>query len=298
MNAAIRKFYRDNRVDVTHIQHLRMSQYHHEVQGPSLLDLPDAYSLYWQRRISITRKWYNQIFDKIESKRVIREEEVIKNFRLSLVCSPEDRDFLISRHGVNQIKLLPNGVDLDQFVFDGHDYHQKSLLFTGNMDYAPNVDAVVYFVNHQWKILKREFPDIKLVIAGQRPVREVLMLETKDIQVTGFVPDISKMYAQSGIVIAPLRFGAGTQNKVLEAMAMGVPVVCTNIGFAGLGIESGEGCLLSLDDHEFVEHLRKLLLSKELRESVGQKGLHVVRSRFSWDIITVQLENYFQEIQS
>jgi glycosyltransferase involved in cell wall biosynthesis len=96
--------------------------------------------------------------------------------------------------------------------------------------------------------------------------------------------------------VAPLRFGAGTQNKVLEALAMGIPVVCSNIGFKGLGIESGEGAIMQTDKHAFAGSVCELLASAELREAIGLKGMQVVTSRFSWDVIAKQLEGYFQEI--
>ncbi len=107
---------------------------------------------------------------------------------------------------------------------------------------------------------------------------------------------MSDMYEKASVVIAPLRFGAGTQNKVLEAMAMGVPVVCTSIGFAGLEINSGDGCLLSLNDDEFIENVSTLLNDAALRESVGRKGLEIAQHKFSWDGISKQLEGYLEEV--
>ena len=151
------------------------------------------------------------------------------------------------------------------------------------MDYAPNVDAVVYFVENMWPELTTKYPTLRLVIAGQRPIKQVLDLATDNIEVTGFVEDISEMYTQADIVIAPLRFGAGTQNKVLEALAMGVPVVCTNIGFKGLEIKSGEGVFHAKNDNQFVAHVSALLDSESLRRETGQKGLELARTKFSWD---------------
>ncbi len=297
MHALLNVLFSIHQFDVCHVQHLRMSQYAENIKCPKILDLPDAYSLYWERRKMVKRKWYNRFFDSLESKRVIKAENVLHQFDLNLVCSVEDRDFLIKKHNTDKIKLLRNGVDLGLFVFRNHNYKKSNtLVFTGNMDYAPNIDAVVSFVANMWPKLKKGFPNLKLIIAGQRPVNAVLQLENESIEITGFVSDMSDMYEKASVVIAPLRFGAGTQNKVLEAMAMGVPVVCTSIGFAGLEINSGDGCLLSLNDDEFIENVSTLLNDAALRESVGRKGLEIAQHKFSWDGISKQLEGYLEEV--
>jgi sugar transferase (PEP-CTERM/EpsH1 system associated) len=298
MSKAIRKFFKEFSPEVAHIQHLRMSQYAPLIPCPKILDLPDAYSLYWQRRKQVHRKWYNQLFDAIESARVIRAEKVLLKFDLNLVCSVEDRDFLIKRHKTDKVKLLRNGVDLDLFFYRGHDYEKNStMLFTGNMDYAPNIDAVRYFVVNLFPSILSLMPEVKLYIVGQRPVKEVLELQSSNVIVTGFVEDIAYEYEKAAVVIAPLRFGAGTQNKVLEAMAMGVPVVCTEVGFKGLEIESGMGCVLSKDDNQFIANTLSLLKNANLRQDIGQLGLSVARSKFSWDGIALQLMDYFEEMK-
>lgn len=285
------------RIDIVHTQHLRMSQYTKDLTIPKILDLPDAFSLYFKRRNKTSRPLINRLIDAIEIKRLAKAEHVTKQYNLALVCSVEDRNYLKKLHQINNIDILLNGVDLDTFdVGDGHDYsHSKTLLFTGNMDYAPNVDAVVYFTKEIWPSIKAKHPALTFIIAGQRPVDEVLKLQAKDVMVTGFVKDIADVYKKASVVVAPLRFGAGTQNKVIEAMAMGVPVVCTHIGFAGLQIKSGEGVILAQKTTEFIDQVNTLLSDTNLRENVGQKGLTIARQRFSWDSIAAKLESYLIE---
>ncbi|MCB9246107.1 MAG: glycosyltransferase [Flavobacteriales bacterium] len=297
MHRAVRSFVNGQHVDVAHVQHMRMAQYFRNVRSvPRILDLPDAFSLYWERRNQVPRAWYNRVFDALEAKRVRSYERITSVFELNLACSIEDLEHLKAAHPNAAFALLRNGVDLEVFKFKGHDYSRNStLLFTGNMDYAPNVDAVTYFVSELFGKLRAEFPGLRLVIAGQRPVKRVLELAGESIDVTGFVPDISELYATADIVIAPLRFGAGTQNKVLEAMAMGVPVVCTHIGFAGLEINSGEGVFMAENSAEFIGHIRNLLQSESLRMQTGNIGLKLAEERFSWDIVSRQLEAYLRE---
>lgn len=286
--------------DAIHVQHIRMAPYlAKQKQLPRILDLPDAYSLYWERRKQIKRGWLKAVFENIEQRRVLKYEAVLKDYQLSLVCSQEDLDYLKATHHIENIALLPNGVDLTTFYANQHDYsHNNILLFTGNMDYAPNVDAVVYFAEEIFPIIQNKFPEVQFIIAGQRPIEKVLALaNTNDnIIVTGFVKDIASVYDRASVVVAPLRFGAGTQNKVLEAMAMGIPVVCSHIGFKGLGIASGEGAIMQTDKEAFAASVCELLSSASLRKSIGEKGMKLTKEKFDWDAVALQLENYLMEV--
>jgi len=297
MKTKVKNYIEKRDLDVVHVQHMRMAQYLSEDESvPRILDLPDAYSLYWERRKTVDRPIYNRLFDAIESKRVIRYESVTTQFDLNLACSVEDKGHLEKIHPKAKFGLLRNGVNLEMFKYQGHDYSRaRTLLFTGNMDYAPNVDAVTHFVQNIFPKILESFPSTRLVIAGQRPVKVVRELAAENIEITGFVPDLSEMYSAADILIAPLRFGAGTQNKVLEALAMGLPCICTHIGFEGLEIESGHGAFLAKDDEDFAEITKKLLDSAEMRESCGQKGLEIARKRFSWDIVAQDLQKYLRE---
>lgn len=299
MKQQVDKLIQNENYDCIHVQHLRMAQYAEKhISNYRILDLPDAFSLYWQRRKKIKRNIFSKLLDSIESKRVYKYEKYILNqFNLNLVCSLEDQKHLIIEHQNNQVKLLPNGVDTSQFKPLNHDYnHNHTLLFTGNMDYDPNVDGVIYFSEEILPVIKTKYPNIKFIIAGQRPIQKVLDLKIKypeTIEVTGFVKDLSSMYNSASIVVAPLRFGAGTQNKVLEALAMGIPVVCSHIGFEGLGIKSGEGAFMKINPREFAEQVIELLDNEQLRRETGEKGAQLIQSKFSWEHIAKILESYF-----
>ncbi|MEZ5016664.1 MAG: glycosyltransferase [Flavipsychrobacter sp.] len=300
MEQKLSEVLQQHQFDAIHVQHLRMSPYLAANKDiPRILDLPDAFSLYWKRRVEAQTNPLLKIFERIEHKRVLAYEPIIDEYNLSLVCSQEDQGYLKDTHSTDNVAVLPNGVDLDTFSFRDHDYsHNYTLLFTGNMDYAPNVDAVLYFVNEILPEVSKLFPKVRFVIAGQRPVAKVLDLAADNVEVTGFVEDIAQMYDKASVVVAPLRFGAGTQNKVLEAMAMGVPVVCSNIGFNGLGIESGEGAFMHVDKGDFIKQVVDLLSSEELRRKTGTIGKDVMKERFGWDAIARKLEGYFEQIIS
>lgn len=288
----------EHKYDAVHVQHLRMSPYlANRKDIPRILDLPDAFSLYWERRKNVKRSLAVTLFENMEQKRVLKYEKVLKDYDMSLVCSAEDLEYLEQHHHAGNLRLLPNGVDLTTFAPRQHDYAQsKTLLFTGNMDYEPNVDAVIYFTHSILPLVRQKCPDVKLIIAGQRPVPKVQELANDHVEVTGFVKNLADTYNAASVVVAPLRFGAGTQNKVLEAMAMGIPVVCSNIGFAGLGIKSGEGAIMQTDTHAFADTVIQLLSSEEMRRKTGLAGSEIIKSRFDWDIIASTLERYLQEV--
>lgn len=297
MHQKITELKAKHQYDAVHVQHLRMAQYwYNDTSIPRILDLPDAFSLYWQRRMATTSGWRNW-FNTMEQRRVFKYEDVLNRFDMSLVCSKEDKHYLTEMKGISNLQLLPNGVDMNTFSGKEHNYKlSQDILFTGNMDYAPNVDAVVYFAKEIFPLIKQAVPGTRFIIAGQRPISKVQELVAEDVVVTGFVPDLASLYASAAIVVAPLRFGAGTQNKVLEAMAMGVPVVSKNIGFNGLNIESGEGVILSLETIDFAEQCIKLLQSEVLRSKVGTAGKRVVQQQFDWEVIAAQLLSYISTV--
>lgn len=289
------------RYDAIHIQHLRMAPYlEHRSDLPRILDLPDAFSLYWQRRKAIKKNPLKKGAESWEAGRVFRyEQTVLQRFDRTLCCSAEDLKYLQEKHGADNLSLLPNGVDLSTFYPKDHDYgHNQTLLFTGNMDYAPNVDAVVYFSNDILPLIRERHPEVKFIIAGQRPVAAVKVLAENlaDVTVTGFVEDLTVLYNAASVVVAPLRFGAGTQNKVLEAMAMGIPVVCSHIGFGGLGIENGDGAIMRPDAQGFATAVSELLDSEAARRALGRKAAQVIEARFGWDAIADMLEQYLTEV--
>lgn len=284
--------------DGVHVQHLRMAPYMAHIKSlPRILDLPDAFSLYWKRRKESNKRFFQRQFEKLEEKRLLNYELVMNEYDLALACSEEDVRYLQTTHGADNLRLLPNGVDLDTFYPRKHNYsHSQTLLFTGNMDYAPNVDAVLYFNSEILPLIRTAYPDVQFIIAGQKPVESVRALAGENVVVTGFVKDLAAKYNDASVVVAPLRFGAGTQNKVLEAMAMGIPVVCSNIGFAGLGITQGQGAFMQTDAQSFAHSVIELMNSETLRRETGRQGIEVIQQRFGWDAITAELEAYFEEI--
>jgi sugar transferase (PEP-CTERM/EpsH1 system associated) len=288
--------------DAIHVQHLRMGQYlDKRVPKNAILDLPDAFSLYWKRRMENAKNPVLRLFNRLEYKRMHKwEQRLLPQFPLSLVCSVEDRNHLLQTCQLpeSRLGLLPNGVDDQSFSPKENHSQRPTVLFTGNMDYAPNIDAVQWFAAEIWPQITAKLPRAEFVIAGQRPVSAVRALASDSIRVLGFVEDLSEAYAQAHVLVSPLRLGAGTQNKVLEAMSMGVPVVCTSVGFYGLGIASGDGVVLAGDSSEFAQSVLDLLEEPSKAKEIGAKGYGLVQTRFAWRVVAKQLEAFFTGVST
>lgn len=287
-----------NSYDAIHVQHLRMSQFiPEEYKHKAILDLPDAFSLYWKRRYLSSSNSLIKLFNKTEYHRLDRfEKSVIPTFKMSLVCSKEDQRYLknIPNTFVN---LLQNGVDTLTFKPLEIKFEPLRILFTGNMDYAPNIDAVNYFASEIFPLILRKVPKAQFIIAGQRPVSKVQQLASENIKVTGFIENLANEYARAHVVVSPLRIGAGTQNKVLEALSMNIPVVTTYVGYEGLELPPNVGALPSNDASEFADNVIKMLNDINFRNKMGELGGELIRSRFSWASIALKLESYLLEVQ-
>lgn len=295
-NEKLKETLEQGQFDAIHVQHIRMGAHFENLpKSLAVLDLPDAFSLYWKRRMAQEKRFLHKWWNKLEYKRLLKyEKSMLPLFHLNLVCSEEDQKYLIENTGAN-IQILPNGVDTKTFgKKENVEMVNNRILFTGNMDYEPNIDAVNYFVKDIFPEILAVVPQAEFVIAGQRPDARVLSLASEKVKITGFVEDISVEYAKAHIVVAPLRFGAGTQNKVLEALSVGVPVVCTQVGFKGLDIENGEGALLCNDATEFAQQCIQLLTSQNYHQSIASKGSEKIRTKFSWEAIAVRLEQYLE----
>lgn len=283
----------NGKYDGIHVQHIRMAQFiPYELKHKVILDLPDAFSMYWKRRYHSAKNPFIKGFNFLEYKRLNHFEiQTIPTFPQTLVCSKEDQRYLSEIDGA-KVDVLPNGVDTKTFASSKGVFIKNRILFTGNMDYAPNVDAVQYFIHQIFPIIQNEIPKVEFIIAGQRPVPKVRELASEHVKVTGFIENLSEEYAKAHVVVSPLRIGAGTQNKVLEALSMDIPVVTTYVGYEGLGLPEGIGALPSNDAEEFAHNVIRILRDDEFRYKMASEGGKVIRDRFSWPSIAKQLEKF------
>ncbi len=297
MRARLRTLLMEKEYDVVHVHLIRMAQYCRSDRSRArVLDLTDAGSLYLERFHRTTRNPVKKFLLGIELKRLRLYEAVIGEFSASLVCSSVDLDVLAARAKDANLSVLLNGIDLEYFTPGvGRISDPLRIIYTGNLSYFPNSDGVLFFVRDVFPLIKKENPGVTLYIVGKDPPRKVKKLASSNIVVTGFVEDIRTEYLRSSVAIAPVRFGAGTLNKVLEPMALGIPVVATSVGAEGLLLESGRHLLVADTAAEFASCVNRLLASERLRSELGENAMRIVRARHDWDVVTDSLEKIYRQ---
>ena len=169
------------------------------------------------------------------------------------------------------------------------------VVFTGSMDWGPNIDAVEYFCSQIWPRIRAEFPDAIFQIVGRTPVAKVRRLASESIEVTGTVPSVAEYLEKASVVVVPLRIGGGTRLKIFEAMAMGKALVSTSIGAEGLEVESGRDLLLADDASSFSDAVIMLLHNAETRRKFEQAARQLA-AQFDWSRIVPQFAAVLRKV--
>jgi polysaccharide biosynthesis protein PslH len=274
----------NNGFQAAYIHLFRMAPYltdHRELYR--IVDLTDVISQEVARSLPYRSRPWRLIYT-LERPRIERYEKVVANtFEETWLISEQDRQVLSASCPEANIQVVPNGVDLEQLFPLGEPAVPHSLIFVGHMRVPHNVDAAVYLVSELLPLVQRQFPDCRLTLVGANPGPEVLGLaENPAVTVTGYVADLNRYLNRAAIFVAPLRFAAGVQNKVLEAMAAGRPVVTTSLVNQGLGAQPERDLLIADTAAEQANQIGRLLVDPKLASHVGLAGRSFVARRFSW----------------
>ncbi len=212
------------------------------------------------------------------------------------VVSEREKAKLLERNSEANVTVIPNGVDTSAFAYSEATHPGTTLLFVGSMDYHANIDAVTWFAKKVWPAVARRFPTLEFAIVGRSPGREIRLLACDKIQVTGTVPDVRPFYAKALAVVVPLRVGGGTRLKILEAMAMGVPVISTTLGAEGIAVEDGKNILLADSEEQMLNALERIVTDCVFRRSLTAAARELVVKRYDWTSIGNQLYETHSEI--
>jgi polysaccharide biosynthesis protein PslH len=293
----LEKLLSQNDYDLLHTHLIRMIPYTEKLKIPRILDLTDAISKYLETRYSKTKNPFVKLGIFLEWKRMLKYESKISSYQAISVCSETDRDKLLAIAPSANIQIFRNGLDLDYFKpFPNRCSEPNGIIFTGSMHFAPNQDGVLYFCQQILPLIRQQIPDVKLYIVGKSPSPSIQKLASDSIVVTGTVPDMRDYYAKAKVAICPVRFGAGTLNKVIEAMAMNIPVVSTSVACAGMNVTNGKNILFGDTPNDFVCAVVKLLQSPELRNCIVAGARTLVEAEHDWEEIVSDLEELYKNI--
>jgi len=212
--------------------------------------------------------------------------------RVVLATEPE-ADLYRGIAGSAKISAVPNGVDFDYFERTSAAPQQDSCAFIGAMDYRPNAESATWFADAVWPDVRRRNPHAVFRIVGRNPTRTVQALANRPgVEVTGEVPDVRPHLAKSMTVVAPLRIARGVQNKVLEAMAAGRPVLASSQAAVGLKVNHDYELLLADKPAEWVDRLVGLFNSESLRTRIADAARYYVETSHSWDACLAPWEQW------
>ena len=219
------------------------------------------------------------------------EHKVWPSFDRCIVVSESDRAEMHSRIKNLDIEVVANGVDTEYFSPRNAKEKPLSLVYMGQMDWHPNVDAMIYFLTEIYPIVKKRLPDASLSIIGSNPPEKIKELAKSEpsVKLTGLVDDTRPHIAQGEIFIVPLRIGGGTRLKILEAMAMGRPIVSTAIGCEGLDAINRRHIMIADSPNDFAEKVTELANNPALRLELGKNGRKLVEDRYSWNKVVERL---------
>jgi polysaccharide biosynthesis protein PslH len=251
---------------------------------PKALDFVDLVSGLWEQTAAY-RSFPASWLHRLECRRLARYElEVARAFDCSIFASEAEAQAFRRRGGEAPVEVVGNGVDLEYFAPPGAGPSSPAVVFTGTMDYFPNVDAVLYFSRAVLPRIQAVVPDTHFWVVGRDPTGPVQALaRLGQVTVTGPVPDVRGHLGCAAVAVAPFRVARGVQNKILEAMAMGIPVVATSVALEGLGVTDGDGARRADDPETFAREVLALLRDPAWRQRCSLNARRYVERDHRWE---------------
>lgn len=298
MRRAIGGILAARRHDVVHVQLARMARHCEGSTAPVVVDLIDALSLNMERRAS-RDPGPARFAAALEAKRLRRYEQwLCRTFAHATVVSAVDRAAI---GDFTNLTINPNGVASEgelPATAARVAREPECIVFTGNLGYFPNVDAVEWFAREVLPRLRRKRPTARFVVAGTRPHRRVRALASADgaIVVESDPADLRAVLRSATVAVAPMHAGSGQPLKVLEAMECGTPVVATPIAASGLEVEAERDLLIGGDAEAFAAQVERILASPPLAETIAGNARRLVATRYSWERSVAGLESIYQSV--
>jgi glycosyltransferase involved in cell wall biosynthesis len=250
----------------------------------------------WRRLRDHERRLWRRALLEIEWRKMRRAEaEACRRARLTLAVSPQDQALLQALAPRAAIRAIPTGVDVDYFAPRAASEREDELVYVGSMDWQPNEDGVLHFIDAILPLIRRARPNAALTVVGRNPSERLRRAaEAAGVRVTGTVDDVRPHLAAAAVMVVPLRVGGGTRLKIFEGLAMGKAVVSTAIGAEGLPLEDGVHFLRADVPEPFAAAVLRLLDDPELRRRLGEVGRRLVEERYAWPRVALEFEDLLE----
>jgi glycosyltransferase involved in cell wall biosynthesis len=283
--------------DVVHFDTLGLAQYISLANKcGTVLNHHDVQSALMRRRMENERNPLFRQYWKMETRKLRRAEvQWGEAVGVNLVCSSDEAKLLLGDDSHMRTAVVANGVDTEYFL-PRRDPGGQTLLFCGSLDMYPNQEAMKYFFDAIWPGLRSRHKAIEMYVVGRQPPEWLKAQSASDdrVHVTGFVEDVREYFKKATICVCPIREGGGTRLKILDSLAMGVPVVGTSFACSGLQLKHERDLLMADDADEFVRQVDGLLGSAEFRNRMAVAGRQSVEREYSWDVIGKHLIAAYQ----
>ena len=289
------------RCDVVHVEHLRGAVLADAVHDtPRVLDAVDSIAALFEQARTRATSWKHRLMASVDVGRTRRfEGQLASRFDRVVVSSTRDAaafQSLSSSSTRERIVSIPNGVDTEYWQPAPEASAARTILFTGKLSYHANETAALRLVRQIMPIVWRSLSDVHVVLAGLDPTSAVRALAADArVTVTGYVPDLRPHFRAATLVMAPLEYGVGIQNKVLEAMASGVAVVASNTAGEGLGAVEGRDLLAGETDGELAAHAVALFSDERRRRALATSGRRYVEANHDWLTLGQRLVGVYQD---
>jgi len=263
---------------------LRISQYVKDLRIKKYIHLIDSMYLNMKRRAE-NEKGIKKFIFNYESQKVGKyERQLINKYNKSFLVSQIDKDYIDSEN--KSIVVFPNGVSLSDCKKNYAVNEDLTLVFTGNMGYFPNQDAVIWFIETCWKEISRAFSNVNFKVIGKNPPQKIINLSSnyKNIDILGYVESMEEELCKADISIVPMQSGSGMQNKILEAMTTKTPVISSSLGLGDIKAKVGQDILIANDSKEMLNQI-KYLSNLENRKFIGNNGFNYILEKHSWENI-------------
>lgn len=289
--------------DVITAESVLMGSYHLPRTARLVLDEHNIeYDILW-RTTAVERRRYvpsvRKLYNWVNYLKLRREERAAwQQFDGVTLTSERDEQLLRRDAPEKRTAVIPNGVDTEFFHPSAGPVEPGAILFFGAINYYPNTEALLFFLDEVFPHIKRQRPGARLWIVGQQPPAAIASRAAEDVIVTGLVADVRPYLERAAVVIAPLRIGGGTRLKIVEAMAMGKPIVATHLGAEGLEVNDGEDILLADTAEDFANQVTRVLGDAALAQRLGEAARRLAESRYTWQGAVDRLERFYQELPS